>query len=190
MISVRNLSFRYEGRQYKTLDNINLDIKLGELIVLTGESGCGKTTFALALTGFLSHLFTGEYSGTVSINDENIEKKPLTEIAEDIYLVQQNPKNQFVTLTVRDEIAFGLENKEIDHKKIHIRVKKGLQAVYAEELINRNIDTLSGGEKQKIAIATAVALQPKIIILDEPTSNLDIKSTKNIYSVFKRLIDP
>ena len=74
MISVRNLSFRYEGRELKTLDNINLDINLGELIVLTGESGCGKTTFALALTGFLSHLFAGEYSGTVSINDESIEK--------------------------------------------------------------------------------------------------------------------
>ena len=189
MISVRNLSFRYEGRELKTLDNINLDINLGELIVLTGESGCGKTTFALALTGFLSHLFAGEYSGTVSINDESIEKKPLTEIAEDIYLVQQNPQNQFVTLTVRDEIAFGLENKGIATREIHICIKKALQAVYAEDLIDRNIDTLSGGEKQKIAIATAVALQPKIIILDEPTSNLDIKSTKNIYSVFKRLID-
>ena len=189
MISVRNLSFRYEGREHKTLDNINLEINLGELIVLTGESGCGKTTFALALTGFLSHLFTGEYSGTVSINDENIEKKPLTEVAEDIYLVQQNQQNQFVTLTVRDEIAFGLENKGIDPQEIHVCIKKALQAVYAEDLIDRNIDTLSGGEKQKIAIATAVALQPKIIILDEPTSNLDIKSTKNIYRVFKRLID-
>jgi len=189
MISVRNLSFRYEGREYKTLDNINLDIKLGELIVLTGKSGCGKTTFALALTGFLSHLFAGEYSGTVSIKDKNIEKIPLVEIAEDIYLVQQNPQNQFVTLTVRDEIAFGLENKEIDPQKIHVRVKKALQAVYAEKLIDRNIDTLSGGEMQKIAIATAIALQPKIIILDEPTSNLDIKSTKNIYMVLKKLID-
>ena len=189
MISVRNLSFRYEGREHKTLDNINLDIKLGELIVLTGESGCGKTTFALALTGFLSHLFAGEYSGTVSINDENIEKKPLAEIAGDIYLVQQNPQNQFVTLTVRDEIAFGLENKEIDTQQINVRIKKALQAIYAEELIDRNIGTLSGGEKQKVAIATAIALQPKIIILDEPTSNLDIKSTQNIYSVFKRLID-
>ena len=189
MISVRDLSFRYEGREQKTLDNINLDINLGELIVLTGESGCGKTTFALALAGFLSHLFAGEYSGTVSINDENIEKKPLAEIAEDIYLVQQNSQNQFVTLTVRDEIAFGLENKGINSREIHACIKKALQAVYAEDLIDRNIDTLSGGEKQKIAIATAVALQPKIIILDEPTSNLDIKSTKNIYRVFKRLID-
>jgi energy-coupling factor transport system ATP-binding protein len=189
MISVRNLSFRYEGREHKTLDNINLDINLGELIVLTGESGCGKTTFALALTGFLSHLFVGEYSGTISINDENIENKPLTEIAEDIYLVQQNPQNQFVTLTVRDEIAFGLENKEIESREIHVRIKKALQAVCAEELFDRNIDTLSGGEKQKIAIATAIALQPKIVILDEPTSNLDIKSTKNVYRVFKRLIE-
>ena len=189
MISIRDLSFRYEGREHKTLDNINLDIKLGELIVLTGESGCGKTTFALALTGFLSHLFAGEYSGTVSINDENIEKKPLTEIAEDIYLVQQNPQNQFVTLTVKDEIAFGLENKGYDPQEIHVCIKKALQAIYAEDLIDRNIDTLSGGEKQKIAIATAVALQPKIIILDEPTSNLDIKSTKNLYRVFQRLID-
>jgi len=189
MISVRNLSFRYEGREHKTLDNINLDINLGELIVLTGESGCGKTTFALALTGFISHLFSGEYSGTVSINDENIEKKLLTEIAEEIYLVQQNPKNQFVTLTVRDEIAFGLENKEIDPQKIDNRIKEALLAVCAVNLIDRNIDTLSGGEKQKVAIATAIALRPKIIILDEPTSNLDIKSTKNIYKLFKQLID-
>ncbi len=189
MISVRNLSFKYDGREHKTLDNINLDINLGEFIVLTGESGCGKTTFALALTGFISHLFAGEYSGTVSINDENIERKLLTEIAEVIYLVQQNPQNQFVTLTVRDEIAFGLENKEIDPQQIDIRIKEALRAVCAENLINRNINTLSGGEKQKIAIATAIALRPKIIILDEPTSNLDIKSTKNVYGLFKRLID-
>jgi len=189
MISVRNLSFRYEGREHKTLDNINLDIDLGELIVLTGESGCGKTTFALALTGFLFHLFVGEYYGTVRIDDESIENKQLTKIAEKIYLVQQNPQKQFVTLTVRDEIAFGLENKEIDPQKINGRIKKALHVVCAENLIDRYIDTLSGGEKQKIAIATAIALQPKVIILDEPTSNLDIKSTKNVYSVFKRLIE-
>ena len=189
MISVRNLSFRYEGREHKTLDNINLDINLGELIVLTGESGCGKTTFALAITGFISHLFAGEYSGTVRINDEKIENILLTEIAEEIYLVQQNSQNQFVTLTVRDEIAFGLENKEIDPQKIDIRIKEALHAVCAVNLIGRNIDTLSGGEKQKVAIATAIALRPKIIILDEPTSNLDIKSTKNVYRLFKQLIE-
>jgi len=189
MISVRNLSFRYEGREYKTLDNINLDINLGELIVLTGESGCGKTTFALAITGFISHLFAGEYSGTIRINDEKIENILLTEIAEEIYLVQQNSQNQFVTLTVRDEIAFGLENKEIDPQKIDIRIREALHAVCAVNLIGRNIDTLSGGEKQKVAIATAIALRPKIIILDEPTSNLDIKSTKNVYRLFKKLIE-
>jgi energy-coupling factor transport system ATP-binding protein len=183
MIRVNHFSFQYEDTQKKILDDIDLKINENDFIVITGKSGCGKTTLALAICGYLYQQSKGHITGSISINDKDIREMEFGAISKEIYLVQQNPENQFCTLTVQDEIAFGLENQGIDPEIISGRVDWALQSVDATEIKHRDLRTLSGGEQQKVAIASALALQPRIIILDEPTSFLDIRSTQQILDV-------
>ena len=187
MIKVRDLSFQYPGMQKRVLDDVNMDIERGDWIMIQGASGCGKTTLALALSGFLFHMTEGDYQGSIEINDKTIEDCSLSDVARKIYLVQQNPENQFCTLTVRDEIAFGLENRNIAPEQISKRVEKALEIVKGEKLLNSNLLELSGGEKQKIAIATAIALKPDVIILDEPTSNLDPIASQEVFQALHHM---
>lgn len=187
MIKVRDLSFRYPGMQKRVLDDVNMDIRRGDWVMIQGVSGCGKTTLALALSGFLFHMTQGDYQGSIEIDGKTIEDCSLSDVAGQIYLVQQNPENQFCTLTVRDEIAFGLENRNMAPEQIRKRVNKALEIVKGEKLLNSNLLELSGGEKQKIAIATAIALKPDVIILDEPTSNLDPASSQEVFQALNQM---
>lgn len=187
MIKISNLSFRYPDNQQNTLDGINLDIEKGDWVVIKGSSGGGKTTLALALAGYLFHYTNGDYQGRVEIAAEALEEKDFPDIAWLVYLVQQNSENQFCTLTVRDEIAFGLENRNIEPKIINKRINQALKIVKGEHLIDREILELSGGEKQKIAIATAIALKPEVIILDEPTSNLDPVASREVFEALHQM---
>lgn len=187
MILVDHLSYRFEENQQPILDDIVLDIDENAFIVITGGSGCGKTTLALAICGFLFFQKKGQITGSVFLNGRDIRETGIGEISNDVYLVQQNPENQFCTLTVQDEIAFGLENQGMDPKIIDERIDWALQTVCAGDIRNRDLRTLSGGEQQKVAIATALALQPKAIILDEPTSFLDVQSTQNILEVLTEM---
>jgi len=187
MIKVKNLTFRYSGSAGNTLDGIDLRIKRGEWVVIQGDSGCGKTTLALALSGFLYNLFKGDYQGHIEVNGAVLEEMDLAEAASRVYLVQQNPENQFCTLTVRDELAFGLENRNIAPGEIQKRIHQALVIVHGETLLDANLLELSGGEKQKVAIATAIAMQPEVLILDEPTSNLDPVSSKIVFKALNEL---
>ena len=164
-----------------------MDIEKGDWVIIQGPSGGGKTTLALALSGYLYHFSNGDYEGSVTINGKAIEELSFSEITDQVYLVQQNPENQFCTLTVRDEIAFGLENRNVPVEIIHERIKQALEIVHGEKLIDANLLELSGGEKQKVAIATAIALKPAIIILDEPTSNLDPISSKEVFQALNQM---
>jgi energy-coupling factor transport system ATP-binding protein len=187
MIRVEHLSFKYEKDQQLLLNDINLEIKDNDFIVITGKSGCGKTTLALAICGYLFEQNKECITGIININGRDIREMDFGSISNEIYLVQQNPENQFCTLTIQDEIAFGLENQGMEPKIINERVDWALQSVNASEIRHRDLRTLSGGEQQKVAIASAVAMQPRIIILDEPTSFLDIKSTKHILDILMQL---
>ena len=187
MIQIKDLSFRYRQDGPNILEHLNLDVEEGEWVVITGSSGCGKSTFALGLAGFLGKIIPGEVSGSILINGKDLLDENSLSISEEVFLVQQNPENQFCTLTVREELAFGLENRKIEPEEIETRISKALKALNAENLIDEQINTLSGGQMQKLAIATAIALKPKVLILDEPSSNLDPTATATLFQTLANL---
>ena len=187
MLEIENLSYRYSGTDLPLLQNINMTIDTGELVLITGSSGSGKSTLGKLISGYLLHQMKGDIQGTIIKDGESIAGYDVASISQEIFLVHQNPQSQFCTLTVKDEIVFGLENYGFPPAEISIRLHWALDAVLANDLIDRDLRTLSGGEQQKVAIATALALKPDVIILDEPTSNLDLISTDHIMSALTKL---
>jgi energy-coupling factor transport system ATP-binding protein len=183
MISLRDFSYRYRGSDRYALQDVNLDINEGEFVLLTGPSGCGKSTLALAIAGFLFSQYDGEISGQVDVNGMDPSREPIYQISDVVGLVQQNPEDQFCTLMVEDEIVFGLENRKLPSERIEELLTWSLDAVGAEHLRERPLSTLSGGEKQRIALAAILAAQPRVIVFDEPTSNLDPPATQEIFEI-------
>ncbi len=186
-IQIENLSFTYPSRNTPTLNGINAEISPGEFILLTGPTGCGKTTFLRALNGLIPHSSTGIYSGSVTIDDINISRQPLTTTCQQISLLFQNPDDQLFCTLVEDEIAFGLENLGFPSDEINQRIKTALDEVGLSEFRGRKIDELSGGERQRVALASICAMEPKVLLLDEPTSHLDPKAIHEILEIVKKL---
>ncbi|WP_347161839.1 ABC transporter ATP-binding protein, partial [Peptostreptococcus anaerobius] len=187
MIEIRELSFKYKGGDNYSLKDINLKIKKGECILLCGRSGCGKSTLLKLMNGIIPEFYDGDISGSVMVNGMNTFTTPIYKLSKDVGSVFQNPKTQFYTTNATDEIAFGLENYGIEREVINKRIKEVEKELRLENLMNKNIFNLSGGEKQKIAIASIYALNPEIFILDEPSSSLDIKSMKELSLTMKKL---
>ncbi len=187
MISFEHFSFRYRDGVRPALDEVSFCMEEGEIVLLTGPSGCGKSTLALAAAGFLFTQYDGETSGRVLLEGASIQELPIYDVSDVVGLVQQNPESQFCTLTVEDEIVFGLENRKYPREKIQQELDWSLQAVGAQHLRSRRLSSLSGGEKQKIALAAILAARPRVIIFDEPTSNLDPSATREIFETILRL---
>jgi energy-coupling factor transport system ATP-binding protein len=187
LVDIKDLTFAYAGKQEPVLNKLNLEIEKGSLSIITGVSGCGKSTLGKALAGYLFQNTAGQYSGTISINGIDMTKIPLYEASQRVAYVQQNPEDQFCTLTVADEIAFGLENNRLPPSEIERKIDEALILVSGNELKDRYLSTLSGGEKQKIAIAAMFALSPDILILDEPTSNLDPAATEKVFKTLDEI---
>jgi energy-coupling factor transporter ATP-binding protein EcfA2 len=187
MIRVEGLSYRFRGSDRYALRNASLEIKPGEFAVITGPSGCGKSTLALAIGGYLFRQFDGEAEGAVHVDGIDVRNSPIYDVADVVGLVQQNPEAQFCTLTVGDEVAFGLENRRLPCQEIRERMAWALGIAGAQDLADRTLGTLSGGEKQKVAIAAMMATQPQVLIFDEPTSNLDPTATAAIFQVIEQI---
>ena len=187
MIEIRELSFKYKGGSDYSLKDINLKIKKGECILLCGRSGCGKSTLLKLMNGIIPEFYDGDISGSVMVNGMNTFTTPIYKLSNNVGSVFQNPKTQFYTTNTTDEIAFGLENYGIEREVINKRIGEVEKELHLENLMNKNIFNLSGGEKQKIAIASIYALNPEIFILDEPSSSLDIKSMKELSLTIKKL---
>ncbi|MDD2553520.1 MAG: energy-coupling factor transporter ATPase [Desulfotomaculaceae bacterium] len=187
IVRVSGVSFKYKGKKESALSDIDLRVDKGEFISITGGSGCGKSTLALCLAGFIPHHVEGEMGGSVIINGMDSRQFPPQKLAGIIGLVQQDPEAQLCTLKVLDEVAFGPENLCLSREEIKDRVEWALGAVSSLHLKDREVYTLSGGEKQRVAIASVLAMKPSLIILDEPTANLDPCGTAEVLRVIKKM---
>jgi energy-coupling factor transport system ATP-binding protein len=179
-IQVRNLSFAYEGNAEPALQGINFEAHSGELIIVAGPSGSGKSTLARCLTGFIPAEYPGQFEGSIIIEGHDTRNHSIRHLARLINLIQQDPDSQLVTLHVTNEVAFGLENFQYIPEQIQSQIQWALKAVNAENLYQRNTHTLSGGEKQKVVIASFLGLGSPILIFDEPTARLDPQTTNEV----------
>jgi len=186
-VSIENLSFKYPGAKDYVLKDINLEFKRGEFILLIGPSGCGKTTLINCINGLIPHIITGVKEGTVKVLGKDIDELELKDISQMVGTVFQDPETQFFSLSVYDEIVFGPENLKIPRDEILRRLEKVVKYVGIEDLLDKDTMSLSGGQKQRVAIAAILAMEPDILILDEPTTNLDVKGAQEVLSTIKDL---
>ncbi|MDO4281557.1 MAG: ABC transporter ATP-binding protein [Peptococcaceae bacterium] len=175
MIRLEHVTFSYgeDGAQGGGVQNINLNIETGQCIVLCGESGCGKTTITRLINGLIPHYYEGKMCGEVWVNGAKVSVQPLYDTARIVGSVFQNPRSQFFNVDTTSEITFGCENLGQPAQSIRERLEKTVQDFRLKQLMGRNIFQLSGGEKQKIASAGVSMMAPDVIVLDEPSSNLD-----------------
>ncbi|MDI6644038.1 MAG: energy-coupling factor transporter ATPase [Methanobacteriaceae archaeon] len=189
MVEIENFYYRYPHQTDYCLKDLNLDIKKGEFVFLTGKSGCGKSTLAKCFNGTIPHTIGGEIEGNITVNGKNTRDYKVNEIAADIGFVFQNPESQFFTLKVEDEVAFGPENFALKPEEIQKRINWALKEVEMSEMINENVYNLSEGQKQRIAIAANLSILPEVLVLDEPTSNLDPKGAQRLFNILDKLKD-
>ena len=187
LIEFQDFSFKYYGTDFLALKKINLTVDEGEYIVITGPSGCGKTTLCRTINGLVPQFHRGYIAGNVIVNGMNTRDHSVAEMATVAGLVFQQPENQLVTLNVEKEIAFGPENLGVDPTEIRRRVEELIDLLELEHLRNKHPHEMSGGEQQRVAIASTLALKPKILVADEPTSNLDPKSAEMILNIISGL---
>lgn len=186
MIEIKNVDFRYKGSEEAGLHDVSLSIKDGEAVLLCGASGCGKTTITRLINGLIPHYYKGELSGSVTVNGKNIVKTELYDLASVVGTVFQNPRSQFFAVDTDGEITFGTENIGLPPAEICRRKAEVVNELELEALLEKSLFALSGGEKQKIACASVSALMPEIIILDEPSSNLDWKAIGELKNVIRK----
>lgn len=187
MITIKNLSFQYSTEEDFVLRNIDLSVHQGECILLCGKSGCGKSTLLKIINGIIPEFYQGKITGSVEVAGMNPFETEIYKISEKVGSVFQNPKTQFYTTNTTDEIAFALENYGVEREKIRKKLKEVQETMHVSALMDRNIFALSGGEKQKIAIAAVYALNPEIFVFDEPSSSLDMDSMIELSKLMERL---
>ena len=175
IIDIKGLSFKYDDKII--FDNFNLQIKEGSFISVVGQNGSGKSTLIKILLGLL------KYDGEVKVDGLNLDKANLNEIRKKIGVVFENPDNQFIAETVMDDIAFSLENLKMKPREIKVKVKEIANYVGITHLLEKEPHSLSGGEKQLVALASALVHEPKILILDEALTMVDTRVRKQIYDI-------
>ena len=186
MIEIQDFSFKYRESKEPTVRDVNLTIPDGTFVGITGAAGSGKSTLTYALNGIIPHCYPGEFFGSVLIDDLDTVETSLTDISRLVGSVCQDIDSQMVSSVVDDEMLYGLENFGIPHDEIPARVDEALEAMGIIDLRDCAIDSLSGGQKQKVAIAAILALRPRILVLDEPTAELDPASSVAVFDLLRR----
>lgn len=185
-VSIKDLSFAYKDTEQGFLKDLNLEIERGQTVLICGGSGCGKTTITRLVNGLIPHYYEGSLQGEVRVNGIDTASVQIEDLAGTVGSVFQNPRSQFFCVDTTSEIAFGCENMNLPEDEIRKRIAGTAREMNIEDLLDRNIFKLSGGEKQKIACASVSAMLPDIIVMDEPTSNLDIDAIEELKEVIRR----
>lgn len=189
IIQVEALKYKYPDTEKLVLNDISFSIEKGEFIGLVGRNTAGKSTLCFALTGLVPHFFRGAYGGKVIIDGMEVKKHDISDIVASVGLVFENPFSQMTgsKYTVYEEIAFGLENLGLDREEMIKRIENSLQLLNISEIRDKNPFELSGGQMQRVAIAGVIAMKPKVLILDEPTSQLDPQGSEEVFKVVENL---
>ncbi len=188
-ITISNLKYRYPDTSNLALDGISCDIAQGEFIGIVGRNGAGKSTFCQALVGIVPNFYKGAYAGVVSIDGVNVKESQIADLCQKVGLVFQNPFNQVTGSkeTVYEEIAFGLENFGVPRDEMVRRIDDALELLDIAPYRDRAPFDLSGGQMQRMAIASIVAMEPEVIVLDEPTSQLDPQGSEDVFRAVQAL---
>jgi len=187
LVETKKLTYTYPSRTEPSIEDVSIEIEKGEFVLITGPSGCGKTTLCRCFNGLIPHFYQGEQKGEVTVAGLKVAEQPIYEMAKHVGLVFQNPENQLFALSIEKDVAFGLENLGVSRKEMKKRVNWALKLTGIYDLRERAPYELSGGQQQRAAIASVLAMQPEVIVLDEPTSFLDPLGAKIIFEVIHDL---
>jgi energy-coupling factor transporter ATP-binding protein EcfA2 len=185
--SVDGLTFRYPDSPKPAIRDVSLEIGEGEVVVLAGPSGCGKSTLLRCLNGLVPHMYQGEYRGSVWVGGLQVSKTSMSLLSQNVGLLFQNPENQIFMFTVERDVAFGLQNLSVPREEIRSRIDEAMRLLGVSDLALRAPHELSDGQKQRVALAGVIAMRPKVVILDEPTSLLDPKTATEVASLIQKL---
>jgi energy-coupling factor transporter ATP-binding protein EcfA2 len=187
LVRVDNLSYRYLDSEKWVLEGVSLEINEGEVVVLAGQSGCGKSTLLRCMNGLIPHMYPGEYRGSITMDGEQVDKTPMRTLAQKVGLLFQNPENQIFMFSVERDIAFGLENLGVSRAEMRRKVDEVMNLLGITPLALRAPHELSDGQKQRVALAGVLAMRPRLIILDEPTSLLDPQTASELVALIHTL---
>jgi len=187
IIETKNLTYTYPGGTKPSINGISIRVEKGEFVLITGPSGCGKTTLCRCFNGLIPHFYQGELKGEITVADMDTTTHQTHAMAKSVGLVFQNPENQLFALSIEKDVAFGLENLGVPREEMRKRVEWALNLTGIYDLRERSPHEVSGGQQQRVAIAAVLAMQPEIIVLDEPTSFLDPLSAEKIFEVIHEL---
>jgi energy-coupling factor transport system ATP-binding protein len=186
---VENLSFRYRRREDWAIENISLEVQPGQVLLIAGASGCGKTTLMRCINGLIPNTYSGEMTGDIRLFDTSVKEMTMAQISQKVGTLLQDPERQILGSYVLNEVAFGLESLGLPRDEITPRVEKALDRLNILHLRDRETFGTSGGEKQKIALAGVLAMEPRILLLDEPLASLDPVSAHEALDAFRQLAD-
>ena len=187
MIQIQDFSFTYKNGENPALQEISLTVPDGGFLGIIGPAGAGKTTLARAIAGIIPHHYPGDFYGSVTVNGLDTVDSTIVDLSRLVGMVFQDVESQIISPQVEDELLYGLENFGVPREEIPGRMEEALAKVGVSDLRERSIASLSGGQRQKVAIASIIALKPKILVLDEPTGELDPRSSRQIFSLLKEL---
>jgi energy-coupling factor transport system ATP-binding protein len=191
IVNLTDVTYKYPLTESPALQNINLQVEEGEFVAIIGPNGAGKSTLCYTLAGFVPHFFKGELSGTVEVAGVETSQSSLHEWVLNVGLAFQNPFNQIsgAKYTVFEEIAFGLENIGIPRDEMQVRAKEAMKLTGINDLADRSPYSLSGGQQQRVALTSILVMQPKVLVLDEPTSQMDPIGTREVFGVIRAMAE-
>ncbi len=191
IVNLHNVTYKYPLTDSPALKNINLQVNEGEFVALIGPNGAGKSTLCYTIAGFVPHFFKGEISGTVEVAGSESSKSNLHEWVLNVGLAFQNPFNQIsgAKYTVFEELAFGLENIGVPRDEMIQRVNDAMKLTGISDLADRSPYSLSGGQQQRVALTSILVMQPKVLVLDEPTSQMDPIGTREVFGVIRAMAE-